>query len=376
MTTHTPGPWDDGIHHATTSSGRTVTHILAAGQAVPVAAVPLGVEGYGREEGEANARLIAAAPDMLHWLKRITGRMRDTIDHLSETEITELELAERCVKAAEGRGGRAIATPLKIMEWLTNQFLGRANADQKDHTEDDAKEVEAARNCVQEMLVALRAAEGFMAGFEGDELQDGIDERLALVRAAIAKAEGENPMRECLAGIHSWAYDVGKLSPDTRCKHCGEMYGNPEGDEQGEFVAVPDWNGPDYATLEQFAMMIAGLFTPEDIAARDNISMDEVEKRMNDEFFHDEYEALLSIVHKARKMTGTAATVATAASVEDRSETSAATSIKTARDALREALDRTDWLDPVHFRNAIADVVNDLDGFMKLASTADNAPAI
>ncbi len=28
-----------------------------------------------------------------------------------------------------------------------------------------------------------------MAGFEGDELQDGIDERLATIRAAIAKAE-------------------------------------------------------------------------------------------------------------------------------------------------------------------------------------------
>lgn len=41
-----------------------------------------------------------------------------------------------------------------------------------------------------ELLDALRAAEEFMAGFEGDEIQDGIDERLSGIRAAIAKAEG------------------------------------------------------------------------------------------------------------------------------------------------------------------------------------------
>lgn len=40
------------------------------------------------------------------------------------------------------------------------------------------------------VLAALRIAEDFMSGFEGDELQDGIDEKLATIRAAIAKAEG------------------------------------------------------------------------------------------------------------------------------------------------------------------------------------------
>jgi hypothetical protein len=39
-----------------------------------------------------------------------------------------------------------------------------------------------------ELVEALRLAEDFMAGFEGDEAQDGIDARLATVRAAIAKA--------------------------------------------------------------------------------------------------------------------------------------------------------------------------------------------
>ena len=41
-----------------------------------------------------------------------------------------------------------------------------------------------------ELLEALEEAERFMAGFEGDELQDGIGERLSKMRAAIAKARG------------------------------------------------------------------------------------------------------------------------------------------------------------------------------------------
>ncbi|OZI79883.1 hypothetical protein [Bordetella genomosp. 2] len=44
-----------------------------------------------------------------------------------------------------------------------------------------------------ELLEALTEAEVFMAGFEGDELQDGIDAKLQQARAAIAKANGERP---------------------------------------------------------------------------------------------------------------------------------------------------------------------------------------
>jgi len=40
-----------------------------------------------------------------------------------------------------------------------------------------------------ELLAALTAAERFMAGFEGDQMQVGIDHDLALVRAAITNAE-------------------------------------------------------------------------------------------------------------------------------------------------------------------------------------------
>ena len=41
-----------------------------------------------------------------------------------------------------------------------------------------------------ELLAALEVAEGFMAGFEGDELQEGIEQKLEQIRAAIARAKG------------------------------------------------------------------------------------------------------------------------------------------------------------------------------------------
>lgn len=41
-----------------------------------------------------------------------------------------------------------------------------------------------------DLLAALDKAEDFISGFEGDELQEGIDELLAEIRAAIAKAKG------------------------------------------------------------------------------------------------------------------------------------------------------------------------------------------
>ena len=59
----------------------------------------------------------------------------------------------------------------------------------------DAAERERAGRLIAgapDMLAALIEAESFMAGFEGDELQDGIYEKLAKIRAAIAKATGSD----------------------------------------------------------------------------------------------------------------------------------------------------------------------------------------
>ncbi|WPE19917.1 hypothetical protein [Shinella zoogloeoides] len=44
-----------------------------------------------------------AAPDLLKWLKAITTRLRESDGHLSETEETEIALAESVIAKAEGR---------------------------------------------------------------------------------------------------------------------------------------------------------------------------------------------------------------------------------------------------------------------------------
>lgn len=62
---HTPGPWIPNLHHTKDYAGRTHAFIMAVGAIVPVAAVVLGVEGCSQDEGRANARLIAAAPELL-----------------------------------------------------------------------------------------------------------------------------------------------------------------------------------------------------------------------------------------------------------------------------------------------------------------------
>jgi hypothetical protein len=42
-----------------------------------------------------------------------------------------------------------------------------------------------------QLTKALEEAESFISGFEGDELQEGINEKLATIRAALAYARGE-----------------------------------------------------------------------------------------------------------------------------------------------------------------------------------------
>jgi hypothetical protein len=42
-----------------------------------------------------------------------------------------------------------------------------------------------------ELMAALVKAEAFIAGFEGDDLQEGMDDLLRAVRSAIAKAGGQ-----------------------------------------------------------------------------------------------------------------------------------------------------------------------------------------
>lgn len=58
--------------------------------------------------------------------------------------------------------------------------------------------------------------------------------RDAAARAEYKLAQRETTANEdkahadCALGIHSWSDAIGKLPPDTKCTHCGELYGNPD----------------------------------------------------------------------------------------------------------------------------------------------------
>lgn len=56
--------------------------------------------------------------------------------------------------------------------------------------QDGQREQAYAMAAAPDLLAALEGAESFIAGFEDDELQEGIDELLESIRGAIAKANG------------------------------------------------------------------------------------------------------------------------------------------------------------------------------------------
>ena len=64
---HTPGPWD-----CVDDKGDGYIHYISRVGSVRVAKTTVGLNGD--EVTQANARLIAAAPDLLHALQEIMGR--------------------------------------------------------------------------------------------------------------------------------------------------------------------------------------------------------------------------------------------------------------------------------------------------------------
>ena len=78
-TKHTPGPWIvNSIGQITDRSGRIIV-VTVSGHNVPNPAYPKGSFHYIAEDdgGEANARLIAAAPDLLAALETIAAGNTD-----------------------------------------------------------------------------------------------------------------------------------------------------------------------------------------------------------------------------------------------------------------------------------------------------------
>ena len=103
MNTHTPGPWTVGMNAdhlpcvvadvGLPGSGFAVAHINK---------VPLF--GKGGPAHEANARLIAAAPDMLKALKTVTEFMACTLeDDEKHPAWDDVRLARAAIAKAEGR---------------------------------------------------------------------------------------------------------------------------------------------------------------------------------------------------------------------------------------------------------------------------------
>jgi hypothetical protein len=89
--THTPGPW------RIDSKTRFGDYTIAAGESVRTC------EFIAKTQSEANARLIAAAPELLDALKRLIGEHAD----LGEVDLTNadraaIEQAREAISKAEG----------------------------------------------------------------------------------------------------------------------------------------------------------------------------------------------------------------------------------------------------------------------------------
>jgi len=65
----------------------------------------------------------------------------------------------------------------------------------------------------------------------------------------VCDGTGKLPAGGCADGMHSWVDQVGKLPADTKCDHCGELYGDPPTDR----APVP------FATVEVLAKNIREL---------------------------------------------------------------------------------------------------------------------
>lgn len=72
-TSHTPGPW----YPSDTWAGKNKMEIISGPQCVPVAVIPLDLYDEGDldqiDQAQANARLIAAAPELLESLIKLTA---------------------------------------------------------------------------------------------------------------------------------------------------------------------------------------------------------------------------------------------------------------------------------------------------------------
>jgi hypothetical protein len=99
MGKHTPGPWtaDPG---AVTGAPHTYVRTGGRREARAVARA----QGRSARESEANARLIAAAPDLLETLKTVERCLSESAGggEIQQSRAGVRELARRAIRKAEG----------------------------------------------------------------------------------------------------------------------------------------------------------------------------------------------------------------------------------------------------------------------------------
>ena len=98
QTKHTPGPWD--IHE---SEGRIEIHPADDIDGLRVIADLVFGDTLSADECRANARLIAAAPDLLEALKQILPMAEKAYCQLGAIGWKEIEYARQSINRAEGR---------------------------------------------------------------------------------------------------------------------------------------------------------------------------------------------------------------------------------------------------------------------------------
>lgn len=97
MSGHTPGPWRYAGHGG--------THVLDSnGRCIGDAPQP---HGMPPEEGEANARLIAAAPEMLEALMSAVGSLEACAEEFRRRNLREEDLALESIEVVRSAIAKA-----------------------------------------------------------------------------------------------------------------------------------------------------------------------------------------------------------------------------------------------------------------------------
>lgn len=96
---HTPGPWDLGVNSYNAET-RAEGDVLVKKTGKRIAYT--GSVHTDREVNKANARLIAAAPELLEALENITAGLNDEEDTMPLIRGSEVKAARKAIAKARG----------------------------------------------------------------------------------------------------------------------------------------------------------------------------------------------------------------------------------------------------------------------------------